>query len=209
MVESSAPGNGDTSEPTPPEAGESAAVEGSGTTPAPASETPAAEAPAAETPSAPAEPAPVEPPPIEIAPAPLPTAASTPLSSPPSSSVFSTSLEVPAVAPSAEAQEGGEWDLLLSKIRQWLDRGELGNWISSARTPALAFAGLVGVLLVLRVYAALLGAIDSLPLVPGLLELTGVLWLARFGANNLVRSGDRQKILSQLQQRWNAFRGNR
>jgi hypothetical protein len=116
---------------------------------------------------------------------------------------------VPAVVPSAEAPEGGEWDLLLSKIRQWVDRGELGNLISSARTPALVFGGLVGVLLVLRVYAALLGAIDSLPLVPGLLELTGVVWLARFGATNLVRSGDRNKILSQLQQRWNAFRGNR
>jgi len=193
MVESSAPGNGDTLENTPPDSGESAAVEAPGTTTELAAEAAVAEAPA------------VEPPPVEAEPAPLPT----PAPAPPANSVFSTSLEVPAVAPSAEAPEGGEWDLLLSKIRQWVDRGELGNLISSARTPALVFGGLVGVLLVLRVYAALLGAIDSLPLVPGLLELTGVVWLARFGATNLVRSGDRNKILSQLQQRWNAFRGNR
>ena len=193
MVESSAPGNGDTLENTPPDSGESAAVEAPGTTTELAAEAAVAEAPA------------VEPPPVEAEPAPLPT----PAPAPPANSVFSTSLEVPAVAPSAEAPEGGEWDLLLSKIRQWVDRGELDNLISSARTPALVFGGLVGVLLVLRVYAALLGAIDSLPLVPGLLELTGVVWLARFGATNLVRSGDRNTILSQLQQRWNAFRGNR
>ncbi|MEI6829043.1 MAG: CAAD domain-containing protein [Synechococcaceae cyanobacterium ELA445] len=206
MVESSAPGNGDTLENTPPDSGESAAVEAPGTTTELAAEAAVAEAPAVEPPSAPAEPPAVEPPPVEAEPAPRPTPAPAP---PATNSVFSTSLEVPAVVPSAETPEGGEWDLLLSKIRQWVDRGELDNLISSARTPALVFGGLVGVLLVLRVYAALLGAIDSLPLVPGLLELTGVVWLARFGATNLVRSGDRNKILSQLQQRWNAFRGNR
>lgn len=63
----------------------------------------------------------------------------------------------------------------------------------------------MGLVLVLRIYGALLGAIDSLPLVSGLLELTGVIWLARFGATNLVRSSERQALLSGLQRRWKAF----
>jgi hypothetical protein len=65
----------------------------------------------------------------------------------------------------------------------------------------------VGVLLVLRIYSALLGALDSLPLVPGLLELAGVVWVVRFGVPKLLRSSERERLLGGLNQRWKAFRG--
>lgn len=140
---------------------------------------------------------------------PEPVAQPEPVPVPVESPAFSASFEVPAVGPTPSPEAGGELDQLLTNLRQWLDSGELNRWIRSARTPVLALGALVGVLLVLRVYGALLGAIDSLPLIPGLLELVGVLWLARFGATHLVRSGDRRAVVSQLQQRWNAFRGSR
>jgi hypothetical protein len=120
---------------------------------------------------------------------------------------FISSIEVPA-DPTTVGEGGGEWELLISKIRQWLESGELKSTLQTARTPLLALGALVGLVLVLRIYGALLGAIDSLPLVPGLLELTGVIWLARFAATNLVRSSERQKLLSGLQRRWKAFFGN-
>ena len=109
----------------------------------------------------------------------------------------------------AETQsgEGGEWELLLGKLRQWLDQNELNNLWAQARKPVTILAGLVGLLLVLRVYSAVLGALDSLPLVPGLLELAGVVWAVRYGIPKLLRSSERERLLGGLSQSWKAFRG--
>ncbi len=109
----------------------------------------------------------------------------------------------------AETQsgEGGEWELLLGKLRQWLDQNELNNLWAQARKPATILAGLVGLLLVVRVYSAVLGALDSLPLVPGLLELAGVVWTVRYGIPKLLRSSERERLLGGLSQSWKAFRG--
>ena len=109
----------------------------------------------------------------------------------------------------AETQsgEGGEWELLLGKLRQWLDQNELNKLWAQARKPVTILAGLVGLLLVLRVYSAVLGALDSLPLVPGLLELAGVVWAVRYGIPKLLRSSERERLLGGLSQSWKAFRG--
>jgi hypothetical protein len=109
----------------------------------------------------------------------------------------------------AETQsgEGGEWELLLGKLRQWLDQNELNNLWAQARKPVTILAGLVGLLLVVRVYSAVLGALDSLPLVPGLLELAGVVWTVRYGIPKLLRSSERERLLGGLSQSWKAFRG--
>ena len=109
----------------------------------------------------------------------------------------------------AETQsgEGGEWELLLGKLRQWLDQNELNKLWDQARKPVTILAGLVGLLLVLRVYSAVLGALDSLPLVPGLLELAGVVWAVRYGIPKLLRSSERERLLGGLSQSWKAFRG--
>lgn len=117
-------------------------------------------------------------------------------------------LEVPASAPGGgDDGDGGEWELLLQKLRHWLASGQLQQQWQSARGPLSLLAGLIALLLVLRVYGALLGVLDSLPLVPGLLELVGVIAVTRFGLRRLVRSEERQAVLRDLQQRWRAFRG--
>ena len=130
--------------------------------------------------------------------------------SPPEPSV-ATTLEIPARSGSNEAEtqsgEGGEWELLLGKLRQWLDQNELQNLWDQARRPVTFLAALVGVLLVLRVYSAVLSALDSLPLVPGLLELAGVVWAVRYGVPKLLRSSERDRLLGSLSQSWKAFRG--
>ncbi|MFM8935359.1 MAG: CAAD domain-containing protein [Vulcanococcus sp.] len=117
-------------------------------------------------------------------------------------------LEVPASAPGGgDDGDGGEWELLLQKLRHWLASGQLQQQWQSARGPLSLLAGLIALLLVLRVYGALLGVLDSLPLVPGLLELVGVIAVTRFGLRRLVRSEERQAVLRDLQKRWRAFRG--
>lgn len=103
--------------------------------------------------------------------------------------------------------EGGEWELLLQKLREWLNQGQLQSLWAQASKPVTLLAALVGVLLVLRIYAALLGAIESLPLVPGLLELAGVVWMVRYGVPKLLRSSEREQLLGGLSKRWKSFRG--
>ena len=55
----------------------------------------------------------------------------------------------------AETQsgEGGEWELLLGKLRQWLDQNELNKLWDQARKPVTILAGLVGLLLLAVVTA--------------------------------------------------------
>jgi hypothetical protein len=132
-----------------------------------------------------------------------------PMAVPEVPTVVST-LEVPALErPSGGDAEGGEWDLLLDKLRQWLASGQLQQLWQTSRTPLTAAAALIGLLVVLRIYGALLGVLDSLPLVPGLLELAGLVAVVRFGLSNLVRSSDREKVIANVKGRWAAFRGNR
>lgn len=146
---------------------------------------------------------------VAAQPAPTPAA----VAAPPEPSVATTLVVEPSPAalatqpaPSADG-EGGEWELLLDKLRQWLNQGELQSLWSQARKPVTLLAALVGLLLVVRVYSAVLGALDSLPLVPGLLELAGVVWSVRYGLPKLVRSSERERLLSGLTNRWKAFRG--
>jgi len=166
----------------------------------PLTQTPPTATPTAEAEAAPAE-ATTEAPQPEATPetpAPLdiPTVAST--------------LEVPAspqVATSAADQDGGEWDLLVQKVRAWISSGQLQEQWQAARTPLSLLAGLIAVLLVLRVYSAVLGVLDSIPLLPGLLELAGLVAVVQFSLTRLVRSNDRREVIEGLKQRWQSFRG--
>ena len=149
-----------------------------------AAEQPAPE-PAAEEPAAP------EPPAVDT-----PTVAS--------------SIEVPAspqVNTAPAEQEGGEWDLLVQKLRSWIASGQLQEQWQAARTPLSLLAGLIAVLLVLRVYGAVLGVLNSIPLLPGLLELAGLVTVVQFSLTRLVRSQDRSEVIGGLKQRWKSFRG--
>lgn len=118
---------------------------------------------------------------------------------------------VPPVAPvSVEpptAGEGGEWELLVSKVQAWLASGQLQQQWQTARTPLSLLAGLIALLLVLRIYGALLAVLDSIPLLPGLLELAGLIAVIQFGLTRMVRSSDRRQVIDGLRQRWQSFRG--
>jgi len=166
----------------------------------PLNQTPPTETPATEAVAAPveatAEPANPEPTAEPPAPTDIPTVAST--------------LEVPAspkAAIPAADQDGGEWELLVEKVRTWISSGQLQEQWQSARTPLSLLAGLIAVLLVLRVYSAVLGVLDSIPLLPGLLELAGLVAVVQFSLTRLVRSNDRREVIEGLKQRWKSFRG--
>ena len=105
--------------------------------------------------------------------------------------------------------EGGEWELLTSKIKDWFDANDIGEQINQARQPLRLLAYAIGLLLVLKVYSGLLGAIGTIPLAPRLLELVGLCTVISFSATRLVRSNDRREVIDGLRQRWAAFSGSK
>ena len=118
--------------------------------------------------------------------------------------------DVPASPAAVSSEgEGGEWELLVEKVKQWIASGQLQQQWETARTPISLLAGLIAVLVVLRIYSSLLGVLESLPLLPGLLELVGVISVVRFSLTRLVKSSDRHEVIDGLKQRWSSFRGNR
>ena len=151
--------------------------------------------------------APTEPEPVAagVVPAePVITPSEAPLAMP----TVASTIEVPASAPGSQTSgEGGEWELLVEKLRQWIGSGQLQEQWQASRTPLSLLAGLIALLLVLRLYGALLAVIDSLPLLPGLLELAGLIAVVQFSLTRLVRSEERRSLIQSLQQRWKSFRG--
>lgn len=151
--------------------------------------------------------APTEPEPVaaDFVPAePVITPSEAPLAMP----TVASTIEVPASAPGGQTSgEGGEWELLVEKLRQWIGSGQLQEQWQASRTPLSLLAGLIALLLVLRLYGALLAVIDSLPLLPGLLELAGLIAVVQFSLTRLVRSEERRSLIQSLQQRWKSFRG--
>ncbi len=156
------------------------------------------QAPAATPAAAPAA-APVEPPATSPPPAPSPAL---------DPSIAATITVPPLEGADAADAEGGEWALLSGKLQDWLASGELQRIWQQARTPLTALLALVAVVLVLRLYASLLGALNGLPLVPGLLELVGVIWVVRQGLPKLLRSSERRELVAGLKQRWESFLGS-
>ena len=108
-----------------------------------------------------------------------------------------------------DTSDGGEWELLTSKIKNWFDANDIGEQINRARQPLRLLAYFIGLLLVLKVYSGLLGAIGSIPLAPRLLELVGLCSVISFSATRLVRSNDRREVIDGLRQRWSAFSGSK
>ncbi|MGA0161895.1 MAG: CAAD domain-containing protein [Vulcanococcus sp.] len=144
------------------------------------------------------------------APEPEPVAAAEPVNAwtPQVASTTDVPASPTAVATATEG-EGGEWELLVEKVKQWIASGQLQQQWQTARTPITLVAGLIGLLLVLRIYGALLGVVESVPLLPGLLELVGVISVVRFSLTRLVKSDDRHQVIDGLKQRWSSFRGQR
>lgn len=113
-----------------------------------------------------------------------------------------------AVPPLEEPESGGgEWELLVERLGAWWNSGELNRQWQRIRGPLKGVAIVVLVLLALQVYATVVSTIDAIPLVSGLLELTGLIAVLQFSSSRLLRSSDRQEVLAQLQRRWQDFRG--
>ena len=103
-------------------------------------------------------------------------------------------------------QEGGEWHMLTTKLADWAASDAPQTLWQQLQSPLKALAVLLGALVVLRLYAAVLEALEGVPLLAGLLELTALVWIARHGAPALLRREGRQTLVDQLNQRWQRLR---
>jgi len=119
---------------------------------------------------------------------------------------IAASLVVPPLDAS-EAGEGGEWDLLTGKVKTWFDGAQLQERWESLGGPLRAAGLLLAAVVLLRLYSALLETLADLPLVPRLLQLVGLLSVAQFALTRLVRTSERERILTSWRERWNDFRG--
>ena len=103
-------------------------------------------------------------------------------------------------------KSGGEWQLLTTKLSDWAASDAPKTLWQQLQSPLKALALLLGALFVLRLYAAVLGALEGVPLLAGLLELTALVWIARHGAPALLHREQRQTLIDQFSQRWQRLR---
>lgn len=142
---------------------------------------------------------------VDPAEAPAPVPAPAPELTSPS---IAERVSVPATPPSGDtSEEGGEWDLLSTKVRQWWGEHDLADQWQRLRRPLQLTAALIAFILVLRIYGGVLDAIATIPLAPRLFELVGVIYATWFAATRLVRSEERRKISSGLGDLWSSVRG--
>ena len=161
---------------------------------------------AAATPES--QPAATAPAPSVIEPAPI-TQATAPAAqpSPPTSSIAER-VQVPAQAPSETNDEsGGEWEMLSGRIKEFWEANNLVEWWQSLRQPLILMGALLGLILTLRIYGGILDAIATVPLAPRLFQLVGTIYAFWFATTRLVKSDERKKVSSNLQDLWNSIRG--
>ena len=163
-------------------------------TPESNSETAAQEAvtPAPATEPTPEAPAPVEPTPVVETPA--------------AESPIASTVSVPA-DPNASDSEGGEWHLLMEKLNAWLADAKLMELWQQSQRPLKLVGGALGLLLVLQLTSAVLGTLDAIPMLPRLLQLTGLIYLVLFTSRRLVRSDERRSLIEGVKTAWSSFTG--
>ncbi len=158
-------------------------------TPAPAPFTESKSEPKADEAAAPA--------PTPEPPAPEPPAAESPIAS---------TVSVPA-DPSASDGEGGEWHLLMEKLNGWLAEAKLMELWQQSQRPLKLLGGALALLLVLQLTSAVLGTLDAIPMLPRLLQLTGLIYLVLFTSRRLVRSDERRSLIEGIKTSWSSFTG--
>ena len=163
-------------------------------TPESNSETAAKEAvtPAPATEPTPEVPAPVEPTPVVETPA--------------AESPIASTVSVPA-DPSASDGEGGEWHLLMEKLNAWLADAKLMELWQQSQRPLKLVGGALALLLVLQLTSAVLGTLDAIPMLPRLLQLTGLIYVVLFASRRLVRSDERRSLIEGVKKGWSSFTG--
>ena len=179
----------------------------------PANEPTSSDANASEAAATPASPAAAEAPAPSVS-APAPAAqVSAPVAQPspptPSPSIAER-VQVPAQAPSGASDEsGGEWEMLSGRIKDFWEANNLVEWWQSLRQPLVLIGVLIGLILTLRIYGGILDAIATVPLAPRVFQLVGTIYAAWYAATRLVKSDERKKVSSNLQDLWNSIRGGR
>ena len=154
----------------------------------PVAERPLAAEPVAETPVAP-EPA------------------AQPVTAPASPSIAER-ISVPAQASADSSEEdGGEWDLLSNRIKQFFEANNLQDQWQSLRQPLFLLGGLIVVILTMRIYGGILDAIATVPLAPRLFQLVGSFYAIWFAAIRLIRAEERKKISANVNDLWTSLRG--
>ena len=148
----------------------------------------------APTPEEAAAPAPA---PTPEPPAPEPPAAESPIAS---------TVSVPA-DPSSSDSEGGEWHLLMEKLNAWLADAKLMELWQQSQRPLKLVGGALALLLVLQLTGAVLGTLDGIPMLPRLLQLTGLIYLTLFASRRLVRSDERRSLIEGIKSSWSSFTG--
>ena len=138
-------------------------------------------------------------------PGPTPAPTPTPTPAPTPDPVIASTVSIPAQESSD--QDGGEWELLVGKVKDWLEQNDLAELWAKAQLPLRVVGGLIVFSLVATVYSGVLSTINSLPLVPGLLELAGVIWLVNFALRNLVRNNDRDTFIKGARSTWSRVTG--
>ena len=136
------------------------------------------------------------------APTPEPPAPETPAAESPIASTVS----VPA-DPSASDSEGGEWHLLMEKLNAWLADAKLMELWQQSQRPLKLVGGALALLLVLQLTSAVLGTLDAIPMLPRLLQLTGLIYLTLFASRRLVRSDERRSLIEGIKNSWSSFTG--
>ena len=119
--------------------------------------------------------------------------------------MIASTVSIPAQDDSDD--EGGEWEMLLGKVKTWFDNNNFAELWTTAQLPLRVVGGLIVFILVAKVYSGVLNTIDGLPLAPGLLELAGLIWLVNFALRNLIRNSDRDKLFENIQSTWSRITG--
>ena len=130
-------------------------------------------------------------------PAPDPPAAESPIAS---------TVSVPA-DPNASDNEGGEWHLMMEKLNAWLADAKLMELWQQSQRPLKLVGGALALLLVLQLTSAVLGTLDAIPMLPRLLQLTGLIYVVLFASRRLVRSDERRSLIEGVKNGWSSFTG--
>ena len=127
---------------------------------------------------------------------------------PPASPSIAERISVPAQASADSSKEdGGEWDLLSNRIKQFFEANNLENQWQSLRQPIFLLGGLIVVILTMRIYGGILDAIATVPLAPRLFQLVGTFYAVWFAATRLIRAEERKKISANVNDLWTSLRG--
>ena len=143
-----------------------------------------------------------------VAETPVPPEPAAPTVTAPASPSIAERISVPAQA-SADSREedGGEWDLLSSRIKQFFEANNLQDQWQSLRQPLFLLGGLIVVILTMRIYGGILDAIATVPLAPRLFQLVGTFYAVWFAATRLIRAEERKKISANVNDLWTSLRG--